>query len=63
MASLGLKEREDLQRWVTQHPEIIGDGLMVVTTEFDRWQVRDQKVSDRLDVLLLAADGSPVWLS
>jgi hypothetical protein len=60
LAALGLREREDLQRWVAEHPEIISDGLLLVTTEFDRWEIRDQKVWDRLDVLLLDADGSPV---
>lgn len=60
LAALGLTEREDLQRWVTAHPEIVGKRPLVVTTEFDRWEIRDRKVADRLDVLLLAADGSPV---
>jgi hypothetical protein len=60
LAALGLKEREDLQRWITEHPEIVGERLLVVTSEFDRWEIRQQKVADRLDVLLLAADGAPV---
>lgn len=60
LATLGLREREDLQRWVCAHPEIVGDRLLVVSTEFDRWEIRERKVADRLDVLLLAADGSPV---
>lgn len=41
-------------------PEIVGERLLVVTTEFDRWEIRERKVADRLDVLLLAPDGSPV---
>lgn len=52
LASAGLKERSDLQRWVTEHPELIAPGLLLITTEFDRWEVRDHKVADRLDALL-----------
>jgi hypothetical protein len=53
LASVGLKERQDLQRWVTAHPDLIAPGLLLITTEFDRWEVRDQKVADRLDALFL----------
>jgi hypothetical protein len=59
-AVAGLKEREDLERWVTEHPEIVGPDLLLVTTEFDKWALRGQKVSDRLDVLLLDRSGSLV---
>lgn len=38
LADAGLRERSDLQEWVLAHPEIIGDGVLVVTFEFDRWQ-------------------------
>jgi hypothetical protein len=60
LASVGLKERQDLQRWVTTHPELIAPGLLLITTEFDRWQVRDHKVADRLDALFLDPSGAPV---
>jgi hypothetical protein len=60
LASAGLKERSDLQRWVTEHPELIAPGLLLVTTEFDRWEVRDHKVADRLDALFLDTSGAPV---
>lgn len=60
LQSVGLKERADLQRWITEHPEIVGRDLLLVTTEFDQWEIRDQKVADRLDVLFLGTDGSPV---
>jgi hypothetical protein len=36
LASAGLKERQDLRRWVTSHPELIAPGLLLITTEFDR---------------------------
>jgi len=60
LASAGLRERDDLQRWVTEYPELIGPGLLLVTTEFNRWEVRDHKVADRLDALFLDTDGAPV---
>jgi hypothetical protein len=60
LASVGLMERDDLQRWITEYPQIVGPDLLLITTEFDRWQIRDQRVIDRLDVLLLDSKGSPV---
>jgi hypothetical protein len=60
LASAGLKERQDLQQWVTEHPEMIAPDLLLVTTEFDRWAIRDRKVADRLDALFLDATGSPL---
>jgi hypothetical protein len=60
LASAGLQERSDLQRWVTEHPELIGPGLLLITTEFDRWEIREHKVADRLDALFLDATGAPV---
>jgi hypothetical protein len=39
-------------------PEIIERDLLVITTEFDQWQVRDRRVADRLDVLFLDSAGS-----
>lgn len=60
LESAGLRERDDLQRWVGERPEIVGPGLLLVTTEFDRWELRERRVLDRLDVLFLDASGSLV---
>ena len=60
LQSVGLRERQDLQRWVTEHPEIVGPELLLVTTEFDQWEVRGQRVADRLDVLMLDSTGALV---
>lgn len=58
LADAGLKERRDLQEWVMAHPEILGPGIMVVTSEFDRWQAAaGGRPLDRLDVLGLDSDG------
>ncbi len=60
LQSLGLRERSDLQRWIMDHPEIVGPQLLLVSTEFDQWEIRDQRVLDRLDVLFLDATGALV---
>ncbi len=58
LPQLGLKEREHLQEWVLAHPELLGTGVAVVTSEFDKWQAASgEKVADRLDVLGLGPDG------
>jgi len=58
LAESGLKERQDLQEWVLEHPEILGDGVMVVTFEFDRWwSSTGAQPLDRLDVLALDDSG------
>jgi hypothetical protein len=51
--SLNVKERQNLEEWVLKHPEILGEPLLVLTTEFDRFD----KSSMRLDVLALDRDG------
>jgi hypothetical protein len=58
LADAGIRERADLQRWIERYPEIIERDLLVVTTEFDQWQIRDRRVADRLDVLFLDSAGS-----
>ena len=60
LESAGLRERDDLQRWVAEAPEIVAPGLLLVTTEFDRWELRERRVLDRLDVLFLDTGGSLV---
>lgn len=57
----GLWEREHLQQWALQHPALLGDGLYVITDEFDRWvDAAGLPVADRLDVLALDVEGRPV---
>jgi len=60
LESVGLKERQDLQRWITAYPDLVAPGLLLITTEFDRWEVRDHRVADRLDALFLDPSGAPV---
>jgi hypothetical protein len=51
----GLREREHLQEWVLANPEILGSGVLIITSESDRWESRGGAERDRLDIL-----GSPV---
>ncbi|MGI4893944.1 MAG: hypothetical protein ACRYF3_02395 [Janthinobacterium lividum] len=55
----GLQERQHLQEWVISHPEVLGDDVLVVTAEFDRWTSESDGTSarDRLDVLGIDASG------
>jgi hypothetical protein len=55
---LDLEERKHLQEWVLANPEVLGPGVLVITSEFDRWQTADgAPVADRLDILALDGDG------
>ena len=57
LAEAGLRERADLQEWVRENPEILGDGVYIVTFEFGAWRARDGRAADRLDLLGLDDDG------
>ncbi len=58
LAEAGLTERSHLQEWTTAHPHILGEGVMVVTLEFDRWRTAaGAPERDRLDVLGLDRNG------
>jgi hypothetical protein len=57
-AEAGLRERQHLQEWVIANPEILGPGVMIITTEFDRWVTGSgQATYERLDVLGLDESG------
>jgi hypothetical protein len=52
----GIREREDLERWVSENPDLLGEELLVVTTEYDRFD----KSNLRLDLLALDKTGKLV---
>ena len=60
LEEIGFRERQDLQRWIEEYPEIVGPDLLVITTELDRWEFGADRVRDRLDVLFLDSAGSLV---
>jgi hypothetical protein len=53
-ASIGVKERQNLEQWVIAHPELMGEPLLVITDEFNRFD-RSNKCLD-----VLAIDGNGV---
>jgi len=57
LADAGLAERAHLQEWVLAHPEIMGDGILVITSEFDSWRSTSGAERDRLDILGLDRRG------
>ncbi|WP_371624923.1 MGMT family protein [Streptomyces sp. NBC_01116] len=58
LAAESLLERQHLQEWVIAHPQVLGESVLVVTAEYDRWADTDGvPARDRLDVLGLDATG------
>lgn len=58
LTEAGLREREHLQEWVVAHPEILGEDVLPVTFEFDRWVTGTGDATwERLDVLALDRTG------
>jgi hypothetical protein len=37
---MALKERFDIQEWILARPQILGEELLVITAEFDQFEVR-----------------------
>lgn len=56
LAELGLSERYDLQEWVLTEPRILGESLLVLTSEYAGFE----DTLDRLDVLALDRGGKLV---
>jgi hypothetical protein len=52
-ADIGVRERQDLESWIVNHPEILGEKLLVISVEFHGFG----RSNKRLDVLALDEDG------
>jgi hypothetical protein len=52
----GLLERQDLAKWIESNPAILGEELLIITSEYDRFD----KTNERLDLLALDRDGNLV---
>jgi len=52
-------EREHLQEWVIANPQMLGEDVLIVTSEFDRWEADSDgtPARDRLDILGLDGSG------
>jgi hypothetical protein len=40
LKEIGFRERTDLQRWIEEYPEVVERDLLVITTEFNQWELR-----------------------
>jgi alkylated DNA nucleotide flippase Atl1 len=61
LADAGLRERQHLQEWVVANPTMLGDEILIVTMEFDRWiHGAGSPTRDRLDVLGIDPSGTLV---
>ena len=49
-------ERRHIEKWVENYPELLGEPLLVVATEYDKFD----KTSERLDILAIDKDGNLV---
>jgi hypothetical protein len=48
-ASLGVKERQHIEQWLVDHPQILGEPLLIISKEFDEFEQSNK----RLDILAL----------
>ena len=53
---LGFKERENLQEWLANNPEALGEELLIIQKEFDGFN----DTRERLDLLALDKQGNIV---
>ncbi len=53
---LNMWERRDIQEWIRKCPEILGEKLLILSIEFDRFS----NSNDRLDILALDTEGNLV---
>ncbi|CAB4791375.1 MAG: DUF91 domain-containing protein [Actinobacteria bacterium] len=61
LAEAGFTERAHLQEWIIQNPQVLGEGVLIVTFEFDRWRnATGTAERDRLDVLGIDRNGTLV---
>jgi len=49
-------ERRDIEKWIENCPDILGEELLIISTEYDRFD----KTNERLDLLAIDKDGNLV---
>jgi hypothetical protein len=58
ISQLNLLERQHLQEWVLDQPQMLGENFLIITFEFDQWaNSAGTTTKDRLDVLGLDQTG------
>lgn len=55
-ASHHILERQDIEKWVENYHNILGEELLIITTEYDKFD----KTSERLDLLAIDKEGNLV---
>ncbi len=55
-SEMGVWERTHMEEWIAERPDILGEDLLTVTTEYDRFD----KTSKRLDILAIDNNGKIV---
>lgn len=55
-SDIGLKERNDLQEWIANNTELLGEELLIIQKEFDGFN----NTRERLDLLALDKEGNLV---
>jgi hypothetical protein len=61
LATLGILETSHLERWVVNHPEVLGDDVLIVTTQYGKWSSDSGDLAkERLDILGLDSSGQLV---
>lgn len=50
-----IKERQHIEEWIRKNPEILGEDLLIIGHEYDKFEV-----NERLDLLALDRDGNVV---
>lgn len=56
LTELGFLERQDLQEWIIAEPRILGEDLLIITSEYANFE----NTHDRLDILALDPTGKVV---
>jgi hypothetical protein len=61
LAELGILEPTHLERWIVDHPGVLGDHVKIVTTQYDKWSSASGDLArERLDILGLDKSGQLV---
>jgi len=55
-SELGVWERKHVENWILDYPEILGEDLLIITSEYDRFN----KTRNRLDILAIDKNGKLV---
>lgn len=56
LKSHNIFERQGIEKWVENYPDILGEELLIITSEYDKFD----KTNERLDLLAMDKDGNLV---